>query len=614
MRVGVSCLLAALVFSSGVAAEEQRAGSLLSNDGLPATDEAIVHESTGGAITLESERLDIDLDEGCVSARGVRIWACGDCPAPFTVSARRAELEPDGDLDLVLPVLRIGRVPVLALPWVRLRTGRRAGLLLPRLGWRSGGGFEAGEGIWIPLGSRGELSVAAAYLTDLVGAEVSAELEAGRARVAATARLGRDVATANIDGRLAGRRGGLSAAARLGWTLDPEAERRFSMSLADQTRAWEATTLAVSYTTMELQTALTARLVHDLSPAVSVADAYIPSWGLAFDLLPIRLGPFWLGARDSIELTTPFGGGSWPSWRAVFRPVLATAFALGPLSVRWSISSLHAAWEPGRDERYGSGRTAALTGLDVSIPLVKRLGGGRLHTVTPMIRYRLSLADTMIDGQMSAEPWTWPIAGHLAWLGVRSEVREPGGAVGLEVEVGQVLGLPRIAGAPVAPRLEAWLRWQARLAGLETVFSLDEGTWSLGDALVRARIGDPLGLALMLVWRWLGDPATGQVGPDVAAEVPLMLPWFPAGAQAVEGLFTTPLGGGFRLDLGAWLDVEAADFVQVGGSLRYRHRCGCLGASFGAWVRNGRRWPDVWLAVDIGGLAGGVRNPGSDGP
>ncbi len=557
-------------------------------------------------LTLEAEQLEIDLDENRVSARGVRLSGCGSCASPYSLSARTATLRGNGDVDLVAPVLRIGRVPILSLPWLRVRTGRRVGLLLPRLGWRSGGGFEVGQGVWAPLRSWGAMTVHGAYLTDLVGAEVSLEVSGDGAEVRATTQLGRDVYGARVEGRLDGRSGALTASARLDWTFDPEVERRFSWDLEEEARTYETTAAAVVHTTNEFQTAFGLRLVHDLQ-MLADSDEYHPLWSLGFDVLPIRSGHFWVSLHQSTQVRSGRSEdvGVWPSWRTVARPRLASAFSLGPLSGRWSCTSLHAAWAERPDGLAASGRNLLATALDLSFPLIKEVAGGRLHLVEPQVLYRLSLFDSISGepgGVMSHEPWTWPVAGHALWVRLRSVLREPESGHELVVMLGQVVGFPRLAGAAVAPRFETGIRWRAALAELEMHAVLDEGSWSLAEVLVRAKLGDESRVGVSVGWRWLGASAVGLVGPDAESTLPLMLPWFPGGGQVIDGLFWTTLGGGFRIEGGAWYDVERTNLTRAGGGLSYRHRCGCLSASIHGWYRGGRRWPEVWLSVDIGGV------------
>ena len=567
-------------------------------------------EAAAGRLTLEAERLEVDLEESRVTACGVRLTGCGACASPYSLTARRATLQGNGDVDLLGPILRIGRLPVFTIPWLRVRTGRRVGLLFPRLAWRSGGGFEVGEGVWIPLRSWGAMTVHASYLTDLVGAELATEVIGDGVDVRATVQLGRDVSGARVEGHLMARSGRLTASARLDWTLDPDVQRRFSWDLAEEARHYETTTLAVIHSTDSLQTSLSARLVHDLLSGRSSTD-YHPLWSLGFDLLPYRIGPFWLSLHHSTQARSPLPAATdlWPSWRTVVRPRLASAFSLGPLAGRWSFTSVHTAWEEHPELLVAGGRNILATALDLSLPLIKDLEGGRVHLVEPQLLYRLTLFDSLTDevggGVLSHEPWAWPIAGHALWMRLRSVLRDPETGRDLTVVIGQVVGFPRLAGAPLTPKLEVSARWRVALAELMLHAALDERSWSLSEILIRAKLGDSARIGISIGWRWLGASGEGLRGPDAEADLPVILPWYTGSGQIIDGLLWTTLGGGFRVEGGGWYDVDRASLVRAGGGLSYRHRCGCLSASVHGWYRGGRRWPEVWVSLDFGGVGGG---------
>jgi hypothetical protein len=104
-------------------------------------------------------------------------------------------------------------------------------------------------------------------------------------------------------------------------------------------------------------------------------------------------------------------------------------------------------------------------------------------------------------------------------------------------------------------------------------------------------------------WRWLRDPATVASGPDPLALVPIVVPWgvITAGHTASLRLWAT-LRWGVRLEVEGAADLGRRSLIFGGGAISYRHRCGCLGAALRVIYRSGREWPDVMVAVDVGGL------------
>ena len=76
---------------------------------------------------------------------------CPHIPRGYSVSASRIVIQPSGDVDLFKPVLRIGEVPIFALPWIRIRPEDKPGFLAPKLGWSSPSGFILTLGGHIPI-------------------------------------------------------------------------------------------------------------------------------------------------------------------------------------------------------------------------------------------------------------------------------------------------------------------------------------------------------------------------------------------------------------------------------------------------------------------------------
>jgi hypothetical protein len=561
-----------------------------------------------GVATLDADRL--ELGDGEARAERARLSSCGGCASPWSVSARRALLRTSGDVDLLLPVLRIGRLPVLWLPWLRVRTGRRAGLLPPRLGVRAGGGVELGEGAWVPLGERYELVARAAYLTALIGAELEVELAGDGLDLRALGQLGARGSGALVTGAGWTRRGSLTAAAQLDWTLDPALARALATSAADEARSHEVTVAAVSWDVPAAQAALWTELTHAL-PRSGPADFYEPVTGLSLAVLPRRLGPLWVSLREATQarwwpLDRP--DDAWPRWHTALATRLTWPFEVGPVATRLEVASLHAAW--GRDalaaEDGAAGRNLLVAAADLSLPLVAPAGPVR-HLIEPAVRYRLALVDTLpaTPEGLAADAVAWPVAGNVLWVQLRSLTDASVGreALRTRVVVGQMLSWRGPAGLRAAPRLDVRLEVETALATLWLAISVDERAGAVGDAWTRVRLGRVAGTGLALEWRWLGDASTWASGPDALATVPLVMPLDARSvghAVSVEGWLALPRG--FRLEAEGAIDLEHRALVFAGGAFAYRHRCGCLGAAVRVLYRAGREWPDVMVTADVGGL------------
>lgn len=593
----------------------------------PAEESLDAHPAPGSTyVTVAADRLELDLETGTARGEGLRLSACGTCAPPWTVTARRAVLRSNGDIDLVLPVLRLGRVPVFALPWLRAHTARRWGLLLPRLGARSGGGFEVGQGVWLPLGSRYELEVSAAYLTELVGAEVDVELSGDDVELRVLGQVGANGYGALVDGRLSyssadRRRGSVShstsVAAQLEWTLDPELARQLSTSVEEEARSYEVSSLAVIGATRHVQAALTTELLHGL--AMRRPDfSYMPLTELSFDVFPVRLGPFWMSLRQSTRAMwaiAPGAGELWASWRTVLEPRLSGSFVLGPVATRVTAASVLSAWPRTIHDRSADNRGLVVAGVDLSVPLVKtsgRSGTRRRQLVEPAVRYRFVMVDTQLSDGLrfppSSElfdPLTWPVAGNTLWLALRTASTSPRTGHGVRAELGQMLSFDGLAGSRVPPRLEGRIELDAGLAEVWLTVSLDERDWAVGEAWSRALIGHEDGHGVELDWRWLREGSNSQSGPDMRAVVPRLVPWGAlVGGHTLGGRLWTTFGGVLQLEAEAWADLERRSLVVVGGGLSYSHRCGCLSAALRAWYRPWRQWPDVLVTVNLGGLGG----------
>ncbi len=570
-------------------------------------------EALSRQIDLEADQLDVDLEGGSFRGEGVRLTSCGGCTAPWSVSARRVLLRPGGDIDLTGPILRLGRVPVLTLPWLRIRTGRRWGLLIPRIGTRSGGGFEIGTGVWGPLGARTDLAVRVAYLTKIIGVEIDVELRGPIGELRLTG-LAAAEAVDGWDGRIVGhaawRRRSLTIATDLSWTANAGLARTLAPTPEDEARQQEVSTVALIWANHSVQASIATSLLHDLD-AVLAEEAHIPLTAIAADLLPVSVGPLWFGvdAMTSVLWSSGARERHWPGWRAVLEPRVALAGAAGPVAMRWTLASRHALWDGLEHGEATVARHLVVAGADLSLPLIKRSrvsGRMRRHSLEPAIRYRLALVDAfevppMLD--LPIDPAAWPAAGHLLWVHLRASSRDIATGRGFRIDLAQRVGLPVVTGVSLSQRLQFSFEVAERLASLSFGGAIDEERVNMDEAWTRVRIGRDATHGLRLGWRWLDEDTRDPSEPGPYSVLPTVIPWTAlVGGHALDATLWMTLVSGWRFETGLQIDVTRQEMIRLGGALRYAHRCGCLRAGVEAWYRAGRSWPDIVIAVDLAGL------------
>jgi hypothetical protein len=413
-------------------------------------------------------------------------------------------------------------------------------------------------------------------------------------------RVAGDVAAASVR---------LGAAAHFDWTSNPALARALAPTPHLEARRAARSAAAVAWTEGDVRVALVTSLVQDLD-AATPADGLRPVTAVEASLLPLRAGPVWLGLDTSAATVWTPGARAraWPAWRALLEPHLAVAGAVGPLATRWTLTSRHAVWNATEPGAATASRHLVVAAADLAVPLVASSGGvGRRlqHTLTPRVRYRLTLADTLAlpaTLAVPADPAAWPAPSHVVEVRLAATSRPAGSDRGLRADVAQEIPLPGLAGVDLPPRLRAELELDRPLAAVVGHLALDEERLAVDEARVAARFGAERATGARVGWRWLDPDARHAAGWDPADALAVVVPFRALSpAHSLDVAAWVALGPTWRLEAGALVDLTGRALLRAGGAVRYAHRCGCLRAGVEAWSRAGRPWPDVLLTLDLSG-------------
>jgi len=535
--------------------------------------------------------------------------ACAGCPGPdqgpVRFNATRAWIAPGGRrLHLSWPVLRLGRVPVAALPYLALPLGPGvSGLLPPELGYSGRDGLRLALPLYL-AGAQWDLLVAPGWIQER-GA-------AGRARVRVYhenaeielrgAGLRDDGQNrGQIRGRLVARAGGPDA--RLAVALAPdlvsdpdltrELDRDVDRVLAPylRSRAWGWASAGALYLTPR------GDLYQHLASPSPYARGLLGAAGLDLGLAPVRLaGPAHLslhGGLDHWSGIQAAAGSTTHVSRVRLDPELSVADMLGPLRISTTGRYLlRVAAEPGAVE----GIQGGLLRLEASLPLARRFGS-IVHLVEPVLALgwgTTSAARVRPDGLVLQD-------GATARLGMRTELWRRDGeslptrALSLQVgaeatDLGELpeqflvageleLSLRRI----LSTRLTAsWAPDPGRLTELRGRLCVGGGPRACAgyNRLRLLRVGE-LFRELDLAPGWgldLPDLRADQVFATLRGEV---------GPLALGGL-------------AAW-DPLRRELTHAGLSASVGLGCGCYRVGLEGAYREGQRWPDVMLTLGFGG-------------
>jgi len=545
---------------------------------------------SAGRYRLTSDRLVLCRVPGGADLRGrgvVRFCPCES--APLKVGFSGASLR-DGDLTIQNPTLRVYDVPLLWLPYLRLRPSDEPGLLPPRLAWRGPDGLLAGSGIHLPLGKPRSTAALDLRISGYVegGFELESRLATQRSSTALRwDHLRQSLLAVDAHGA-SSEQSGWTGAYRVDALRGPRALAATS-SLEQVARRYDHALFGVSHVSRALQFGLGGR-------ALAQRGGAFDDYGAVGPFAALALGEA-LGSSASISnelgVSTASDRTLGTETRALQRAELRAGAVAGPLGFDLALHENIEARLP--EDTADAARAATDLGisLEAGWPLQRDYGPDPdplQHRVEPFTRAALALD---WDELGRDEP-----ADTIAWLGgVRSALgryaRRDAGTLSLQ---GGALGRAQQLATAFAGQavLDAdWLglsaeaagfarRASARLAALRSRVGNQSGVHL--SSYFEGRTARDSGLLRLLFEDYWDAPETG---------------WFDrAGWSGGTGVHV-PWTRWLASSLGADYDFEAAAVLGVRGALSYRHPCGCLAAIAWAGQRIGRDGVDVAFTLDL---------------
>jgi len=556
--------------------------------------------------------------------------ACPGGPSWLTFTARRARIARGGRrLHLRWPVLRLGPVPLLVLPYLALPLEPGvSGLLPPEVGYSGRDGLRLAQGLYLAPGQSTDLLVAAGWIQRR-GAQARARLRIHGARGELSVEA-RGLREGEWD------RGQVRGAVRLvgsGWavgispdlTSDPalprvlehDVQRVFAPHLRSRAWVWGASGAMHGHVRADLLQHLLAPspLPHGLvgamaaevgigparllGPATLMVDASVRHWtGIP---LPGEAG--FRSSRPYGALRDEAAESHHATWIQL-DPAVALSDSFGPLRIsmlgRYRLRAMHA------DGSQQSAWHAGVLGLEGSIPLARRFRGGLVHLVEPLAGIEWSGwgSATLVapDGVELRE-------GGTVVAGLRSELWHGGagarrrrlsllGRLELPLQEGVEQSLAgaqlELRGRPGSARLAgAWLVGTGRLTELEGRLCLGRWRGLMGcGGYARLRVADAADLlgSGRGEGRWLEGSVlslTPELQPDQVF-------------GAVDGEWG-PFGAGGRV---AW-DPARGRLSYATLATLLSLGCGCYQVGLAGAYRAGQAWPDLMLT--LAGRGGDLR-------
>ncbi len=555
---------------------------------------------------------------GSVTFEDGRASLCACDPAPLAVSFCRLEADAAGDLLVRRGWLELGGRRVLPLPWLLLRTGRRVGLLPPRIGYAAGRGLLLGLGAVLPLPRQWDLAVHADWLA-LEGLGLGAALESPAGLLASSLVL--DPVDRGLDsGWVAGSVHASRGLQHAGLVLDTPLIGRIALGDmegaqgASSRQALQSLGVRLSpvpgWLSILGQVGMARGLEADVTQGGRHVLATDGSWmrspSLVIALQPVRI----LGPAVPLLLRGEIHYGQLLALGAAGGDRLEHSGVGIDLTGRWLPGRvldlrIHGGWH-GSLLRHGAGTRPALWlqeasgGAEASLSLLGPSSpSGLAHRLDLMLSYR---------GSYWAATGTWsgaagaivplPVPAHLCGLVLRNALVRVR-AETLAVSAGAWL-LPRAGRSPRA-LLSFGLALGVGSLRLDSHLDLPAGRWRPSltrTTLSLASAGFSIEVGHLFVD---GSRATSL---DVDAWMSTLLgPGLPAGRgpgidAATLGL-VLPLGGGLALGGRAGLDLEHRAASWIEGSITYAHPCGCLKVRLVVLGRAGVAAPDVVLAFGL---------------
>lgn len=535
----------------------------------------------GDGTVLRAERVTVAPRGRTVRAVDVRLSRCPCSPPPWSVTARAVRLDPDGDLHLRAPVLRLGGVPVFWLPALWLRTGRRPGLLPPRLEWRGDEGLLAGVDGTLPIGPLDvDLGVAARTAGP-------AEL---RARVAEARGLDARV-TARTDGVLSrGRLDQTGLSARWDLASVQGLRSRAAADVAEATlrpRPLDAWATAAG-PFLGVAAGIQARQSEDAGEGegqgARLAGAFpsLAAWTPPLILAPHLFATADVHAERRLQTDT---------LRAALSARTIAAVPLGPLRVTAALAGrATGARGPAIGETTAT-QVAGGASVAITLPLVRRWGTID-HEIEP--RVAISWTELAVDRGPRVSWLDDPetvAPGLRAEASVSSRWRTMDGAEPARLEAGVLGGTRELRVAFAEARVAAG---HARLDGQLALDLATGAPSSWVDAEVD--IG-PLALGGGHAHLDRGRSAWTDARPRVGELAVAPLPAGVAELALVRAQLA--LGRIATLEGRAFADLDARAVVAADASLVHHARCGCLTLGLGAAIWRGRELPEVRAIVSV---------------
>ncbi len=590
---------------------------------------------------LRADRIHLSLGTWGVRVKGQGLLTFCPCDSPpVAVGFSGGWAGPPDEMIVENPTLRVLGVPIFWLPYLWLRSPRKIGLTTPDVSLRGPDGLFLGQGLHVPFGrglelgagvyTRGGLAMTADLATERTSTLVRFDFRR-RSDVAAEVPSGAGLA---VDAR-----GNLGSQARsLTWDVD-----------AIRGARGVRTTLELEALARPYDHADAIARVGPIAVGVTAIDAR----GAPIDSAAFTRP--WVGLLGAVPLGTLGGsngsivfGPRWVRGRTdTIGDASLAATIGGPAGV--SILSL-AARADGRVAKAGDGelpgdRASALVGElrgEASIPLARPIGiyraaGGPpvLHVIEPLLQAtaigaRAGGDRNALAGFVSAPAFAEDTTARLAFLtaiGARTSLGSLSGGIapGRDPWIGKLAAQLAIGALQIdSPRdapLAGDIRWAARRAdGGSTLIALQGAT----ARALNERRGIGWLLAGRTRWEYSREGFGAELRGAARDQLSVLAGWALLGAELAPRLTTAtglaapgttvgvgtafPIGLGVRL--GGDVDVYGATaralfesggarLLDVRGTIRYRHPCGCFRLAVRGGHVIGREGIDVFGTFEL---------------
>jgi hypothetical protein len=525
--------------------------------------------------------------------RGIGVEGGGDiafCSCdepPVTLGYRSVTIAPPSDVLIERAVLRVGKVPLMWLPYLWLRSPDRVGVLFPSVEWRGEDGLLIGSGLHVPFDSNQgrpaerALDLAAGGYV-LGGARVDARL----LTPASTTFVRwdhRDGTALTLTAHAA-----TSDRSAAHWAYDVDASlgprgRRSLSSVEAAARRFDHAQVGVA---THGRAAFAFGVAADAERAAWLSD-------------PLHMGPFALlssggslgGATSylldlglSSSLRAGEGRRDNAENRGLQRLSLETAVTPGPLLLRLG------GFEQGEllsAPAQSVSQLRAGVGAQLSLPLVRRFDS-LIHSIAPELlgRFERRAWDGAAENRVRAS------GGLVTALGTGPR----GAAVRLRVAGGLAGELDR-----VEPMTEASLGMDSRLLGAR-VLGVAQPNARSGELAGRLRLGPRGGTSLTTYAEGRTDrspalapgEARGDLMPSFQEQGMYDRAGLTSGAEVNIALASVLSVGG-----GADVDALRGEMLAVRSFVRYRHACGCVALAAFASERRARGGLDAGVTLDL---------------